>query len=112
MGSLIIWLVIMVPVSALFTGLGIFAWRRQKPMWFWSGQAVGEDEIGDVKAYNRANGIMWIVFSLLMWLSTFLAFSSMKLAGMVMLVGCILCVPVLPFVYTRIYKRYRKHEGC
>ena len=50
-------------------------------MWFWSGQAVGEDEIGDVKAYNRANGIMWIVFSLLMWLSTFLAFSSMKLAG-------------------------------
>ena len=74
MGALIIWLVVMVPVSALLTGLGIFAWRRQKPMWFWSGQAVGEDEIGDVKAYNRANGIMWIVFSLLMWISTFLAF--------------------------------------
>ena len=55
MGALIIWLVVMVPVSALLTGLGIFAWRRQKPMWFWSGQTVGEDEIGDVKAYNRAN---------------------------------------------------------
>ena len=54
MGALIIWLVVMVPVSALLTGLGIFAWRMQKPMWFWSGQAVGEDEIGDVKAYNRA----------------------------------------------------------
>ena len=48
--------------------------------------------------------------ALIIWLSTFLAFSSMKLAGMVMLVGCILCVPVLPFVYTRIYNRYRKHE--
>ena len=43
MGALIIWLVIMVPVSAILTGLGIFAWRRQKPMWFWSGQTVGEE---------------------------------------------------------------------
>ncbi len=43
------------------------------------------------------------------WISTFLAFSSMKLAGIVMLVGCILCVPVLPFVYSRIYKRYKKN---
>ncbi|WP_155829787.1 hypothetical protein [Butyrivibrio sp. AC2005] len=52
-------------------------------MWFWSGQTVEEDEIADVKAYNRANGIMWIAFSLLMWISTVLAFSSMKLAGIV-----------------------------
>ena len=108
MGALIIWLIIMVPVSALLTGLGIFAWRRQKPMWFWSGQTVGEDEIANVKAYNRANGIMWIVFSLFMWFCTFLAFSSMKTAGIVMLVGCILCVPVLPFVYGRIYKKYKR----
>ena len=57
MWALIIWLVIMVPVSALLTGLGIFAWNRQNPMWFWSGQTVEEDEIADVKAYNRANGI-------------------------------------------------------
>ncbi len=108
MGALIILLVIMVPVSVLLTGLGIFAWRRQKPMWFWSGQTVGDDEIADVKAYNRANGIMWIMFSLLMWISTFLAFSSMKIAGIVMLVGCILSVPVLPFVYGIIYKKYKK----
>ena len=29
--------------------------EKAEPMWFWSGQTVGEDEIGDVKAYNRAN---------------------------------------------------------
>lgn len=108
MGALIIWLVIMIPVSSLLTGLGIFAWRRQKPMWFWSGQTVGEEEIVDVKSYNRANGVMWIGFSLFMWVSTFLAFSSMKLAGIVMFIVCILCVPVLPFVYSRIYKKYSK----
>ena len=107
MGALIIWLVVMVPVSALFTGLGVFAWVRRKPMWFWSGQIVTEGEILNVRAYNRANGIMWIAFSLVMWASTFLAFSDMKLAGIVLFVACILCVPVLPFTYSRIYKRYR-----
>ena len=72
MGALIIWLVIMVPVSALLTGLGIFAWKRQKPMWFWSGSSVREDEISDIPAYNRENGIMWIVYSLTFWVSTFM----------------------------------------
>ena len=66
-------------------------------------------EINEKLDEIEANGMMWIVFSLLMWISTFLAFSSMKLAGIVMLVGCILCVPVLPFVYSRIYKRYKKN---
>ena len=52
----IIWLTIMVPLSAFFTGLGIYAWRRKKPMWFWSGSTVSEEEISDIPAYNRANG--------------------------------------------------------
>lgn len=108
MGALIVWFVVMVPVSALFTGLGVYAWRRQKPMWFWSGQTVSEEEIEDVKAYNRANGIMWIIFSLLMWTCTFLALSSTMVAGMVLIVGCILCLPVLPFAYGKIYKKYKR----
>ena len=65
----IIWLIIMVPVSLLFTGIGIYAWRRRKPMWFWSGSTVKESEISDIAAYNRANGIMWLVFSFVMWIS-------------------------------------------
>ena len=53
----IVWLVIMILVSALFTGIGIYAWKRKKPMWFWSGSTVRESEITDIPAYNRANGI-------------------------------------------------------
>ena len=53
----IVWLVIMIPVSALLTGIGIYAWKRKKPMWFWSGSTVRESEITDIPAYNRANGI-------------------------------------------------------
>jgi len=61
--DIIIWLVSMIPTSALFTGLGIFAWRRKKPMRLYSGSTVKEDEIADIPGYNRANGIMWLVFS-------------------------------------------------
>ena len=74
MGSLIVWLVIMIPLSSLFTGLGIYAMKRKEPMWFWSGTSVSADEISDIKAYNKANGIMWIVFSTIFWIAALLSF--------------------------------------
>ena len=70
----IIWCIIMVPISLLMTGIGVNAIKREKPMWFWSGTTVKEEEISDVKAYNRANGIMWLVFSCVFWISTVLGF--------------------------------------
>ena len=36
-------------------------------MWFWSGSSVKENEISDIRAYNHANGVMWIVYSLVLW---------------------------------------------
>ena len=55
-----IFLLITIPVALAFTILGVYAWRRKKPTWFWSGSEVKEREISDVKAYNKANGIMWL----------------------------------------------------
>ncbi len=108
MGGIIIWLIIMVPCSAVFTGLGLYAMRREKPMWFWSGSTVREEEISDIPAYNRANGIMWIVFSGIMWISTFLAIVNMNAAGIVLVAGCAAAIPLLPLTYNRIYRKYRK----
>ncbi len=107
MGGMIIWLVIMIPCSALLTGLGIYAWRRKKPMWFWSGSTVKEEEISDIPAYNRANGIMWIAFSLIFWASTIMGVCNMALAGVVMIVGCMIGAPLLVIAYQKIYARYR-----
>ena len=103
----IIWLIIMVPVSMLFTGLGIYAWRRKKPMWFWSGSTVKESEISDIAAYNRANGIMWLVFSLMMWISTVLGAMSSKTGGIVLIAGCAIGIPLLPIVYGKICRKYK-----
>ena len=108
MGEIIIWLVIMVPCSALLTGLGVYAICRKKPMWFWSGSTVKEEEIRDIPAYNRANGIMWIVFSLVFWAATILGFFTFKIAGIVILVGSIIGAPGLVIAYKRIYAKYKK----
>ena len=99
----VVWMVIMVPVSALFTGIGIYAMRRKKPMWFWSGTTVREEEIRDVAAYNRANGYMWIFFSLPLWVSTFMGLWE----GLLLFVSVMAGMPFLVVCYGRIYKKYR-----
>ena len=104
----IIWLIIMIPVSLLFTGIGLYAWRCKKPMWFWSGSTVKESEISDISAYNRANGIMWLVFSLIMWVGTILGAMNMKAGGILLIAGCIIGIPLLPIVYGKIYRKFKK----
>ena len=103
----VLWLIIMLPISALFTGIGIYAWRREKPMWFWSGSTVDEKEISDIPAYNKANGIMWICYSALFWISTIMGVFQMAAAGIVLSVGCLGGIPILIFTYGKIYSKYR-----
>ena len=77
-------------------------------MWFWSGSTVREEEISDVAAYNRANGIMWLAFSAIFWASTILGCLSMKSGGILLIAGCVIGVPALPIIYGRIWKKYKK----
>ncbi|MBR4905541.1 MAG: hypothetical protein IKZ44_01680 [Clostridia bacterium] len=101
-------LCILVPLAAFFTGIGIFAWTRKKPMWFWSGSTVKESEITDVPAYNRANGIMWICFSLIYWVAAVLGIFNVKVVGVVIGAGTLIGIVALIFVYKAIYNKYRR----
>ena len=62
-GKIIMW-VVAFSCGALFFGMGVYARRLKKPMWFWSGTDVDPSEITDVKKYNRANGTMWQVYAM------------------------------------------------
>ena len=104
----IVMLCILVPLAAFFTGIGIFAWTRKKPMWFWSGSTVKESEITDVRAYNRANGIMWICFSLIYWVAAVLGIFQVEAVGVVIGVGTLVGIVALIFVYKAIYNKYRR----
>ena len=105
---------LMIGLSAFFTGLGVFAWKREKPMWFWSGSTVRPEEITDIPAYNRANGWMWITFSAVFWIAAVLSLLRISAAGTVLVAGCILGIPVLILTYNRIYNRYaaKKRRGA
>ena len=104
----IIWLILMIPLSAFFSGIGIYAWKRKKPMWFWSGSTVEEYEISDVPAYNRANGIMWLAYSSVFWISAILGIFRTDAAGIVLAAGCIGGIPVLIIAYKKIYAKYER----
>ena len=102
-------LIIMVPTSLLFTSIGIYAWRRKKPMWFWAGDTVSEDEITDVRAYNRANGITWLCFSLPLWIGTIVVVCQNIILGTnIMLVDATVGLVLMMIAYTFIRKKYKK----
>lgn len=103
----IIMLCILIPLAAVFSGIGIYAWNRKKPMWFWSGSTVKEREISDVRAYNRANGVLWLCYSAVFWVAAILGIVRAELAGVVLAVGCVGGIPLLIVAYQRIYKKYK-----
>ena len=76
-------------------------------MWFWSGKTVKETEISDITAYTHANGIMWIVYSIIYWMATFAGIWNSIAALDLIIVGCVIGIPVLVVVYNRIYARYK-----
>ena len=98
---------IVVPVSAFFTGNGIFAWKRKKPMWFWSGSEVKAWQLTDVAAYNRANGWMWIVFSLFFWAAAVLGLFNDSAAGVLLALACLMGIPGLVIAYKKIFQKYK-----
>ena len=106
----VIWLVFMIPTSLFFTGLGVFAWKRKQPMWFWAGSTVREKDISDIPAYNKANGVMWIAYSAVFWLSTLIGISHIDAAGAVLAAGCLGGIPCLILSYKRIYGKYGKRN--
>ncbi len=98
---------IVVPLAAFFTGIGVYAIKQKKPMWFWSGSEVKPWQIKDVPAYNKANGWMWIVFSLVFWAAALLSLFDTPAAGILLVVGCLVGIPGLVIAYGRIYRRYK-----
>ena len=93
--------------AALFLGMGIFAERREKPMWFWSGTEVDASRIKDVRQYNRENAAMWKLYSL--W------YAAAGIAGIWNVIAFLIIISLggtaglalLIWRYKRIFEKYR-----
>ncbi len=103
----LVFLIIMIPLAALFTGIGLYAMGRKKPMWFWSGSEVKPWQIRDIPAYNRANGWMWIFYSLGFWAAAALSLLNVPVAGILTALWCVGGIPALILTYNRIHNKYK-----
>ena len=105
---MILWCIIVGGCAALFVGLGIYACRLKKPMGFWTGVAVKAEDITDIPAYNKANGRMWMFYSLWYWVSCLVYALSPLAAVVIMMAGGTVGTIGLMFIYRRIEAKYKK----
>ena len=93
--------------AALFYAIGAWAAKARKPVSFWSGIKVDADKVKDIPAYNRANAVMWKVYSIPYW--TCGIFGSLGFLGDVFtIVSAVIlflaCVPGLILLVRRYHK--------
>ena len=104
-GKIICWIVSF-GCAILFYSIGVYAQRREEPMWFWSGSKVSADQITDVKSYNQENASMWKLYSL-WYVAAGIAEIWNSIAMLVILVlSCTVGFVILIRSYKKIYKKY------
>lgn len=102
--AIIVWI-----CALAFIAIGIYALKRKTPMHFWSGTTVKPEEISDVKAYNKANGIMWILYGFTFILGgIFSLLFNTNIGGIIVAISSTLGLIILMLVYRRIYQKYMK----
>ena len=92
--------------AGLFLGMGIGARKRKDPIHFYSGTTVDPRTISDIPAYNRANGRMWMIYSIPFWVSAFVSFFHLGAAAVIMGVACVPGFLWLIFRYKNICNEY------
>lgn len=55
--------------GAIFTALAVRAFLAKKPVNFWAGSKIDPENVTDIAAYNRANGKMWLLYSIPYWIA-------------------------------------------
>ena len=103
----IIWYGITFGVAALFFLIGVYAQKREAPMWFWAGSEVDAAQITDVKQYNKENARMWKLYSLWYWVSGAAMYWSAVVAIIIMFLGCTVGIGILIRTFHKIEETYR-----
>lgn len=109
MAPTIIFLLVNTICIIVFVSIGIYAWNKETPMWFYSGseEKIEKETFTDIKAYNHRNGVMWIVYgiaylipivlqSLLNEVTFLIVFLFISVGGFIMMI----------IYYQYIYKKY------
>ena len=107
MAGLIIWSIVVFGCAILFLSIGIYAEKREKPMWFWAGSTVDESAITDVKAYNKENARMWELYSLWYFASGIIYYWNEIIAIILLVLSCTVGIGILVATFNKIEKKYK-----
>ena len=107
MAETIIWSIVTFGCGLLFYFIGVFACRKDKPMWFYAGSEVDSSQITNVKKYNKANGLMWKLYSLWYFASGFAHIWNAMLAIIILVLSCTIGIVILVKTYNKIYNKYK-----
>jgi len=97
-------------VALIYGVTALWLSKRRKPFPFFTGVSIPAEVLIDVRAYNRANGKMWAVYSIVHVVAGLLALASSTL-GFVLLGLLILPGLVILFtIHKRIFNRYKNPD--
>lgn len=100
MGEIILFIVCVVMILT-YAGFGLYSWRRKTPANFWAGEKIPDEAVSDVKKYNRANGLMWIIYGVLYLIPGVMALFDAASAGFVLAAITFAGTPILIFIYVK-----------
>lgn len=97
--------------AAIMAGIGISQLKSRKPVGFYTGEKPPkEDEITDVRAWNKKHGLMWLIYGGIIitgfGIGTTLGDSLWSLIPM--LGGILLPLPVMIWYHHRLIQLYKK----
>ena len=112
MGEIIIMVLVNGICALTFILLGLYALKKDRPIHFWSGTTVKSEEISDVKAYNKANGLMWITYGSFFVLAGLASlFKQPLLSAIILILASFPGLVILIIVYRSIYNKYKIENG-
>ena len=97
--------------ALLMFGIGIFQMKSKKPVGFYSGvKAPDEEEISDVKAWNKKHGAMWILYGICILLAGVcgLITGSSLLLLIPYLICLLLPIPFMALYHRKLVEKYYK----
>jgi hypothetical protein len=93
--------------SLIFGVIAFWAFKRKDPMHFWSGSTVMPEETVDIHSYNRANGLMWAIYTACMVVTGILSLCNIITGAILLGIISVPGIGVLIIAYNRIYNKYR-----
>ena len=100
------YLILMWGAALILVIMGIHALRSGRPVTLWTGSHILPDQVTDVKAYNRAVGKMWCLFSIPFWIIGIIEFWYPAASVVFFAVFCVAEIGGAVWCYHKIEEKY------